>query len=131
MQIKTVTCMYIKLYIGFWDPYSQLINSTWLDTHLQLSQILIIQNLMAQSTGAVVYTDCLSGKTLTPNECPRYDTKQSDGEVPVMLELWGMQSTPSLPSLPDPLWLGAVAPDRVLSMGQIELCTYVKMNCLK
>ena len=29
------------------------------------------------------------------NECPRYDTKQSDGEVPAMLELWGMQSTPS------------------------------------
>ena len=25
-----------------------------------------------------------------PNKCPRYDTKQSDGEVPLMLELWGM-----------------------------------------
>ena len=23
----------------------------------------------------------------SPNECPVYDTKQSDGEVPVMLEL--------------------------------------------
>ena len=32
-----------------------------------------------------------------PNECPGYDTKQSDGEIPVMLELWGMRSTPSLP----------------------------------
>ena len=29
-----------------------------------------------------------------------------------MLELWGMQSTPLLPSLPDPLWLGVVAPDK-------------------
>ena len=37
------------------------------------------------------------------NVCPRYDTKQSDGEVPVMLELWGMQSALSLPSLPDSL----------------------------
>ena len=46
-----------------------------------------------------------------------YDTKQSDGEVPVMLELWGMLSTPLLPSLPGPLWLGLVAPDRALSMG--------------
>ena len=27
------------------------------------------------------------------NECPGYDTKQSDGEVPVMQELWGMRST--------------------------------------
>ena len=38
-----------------------------------------------------------------PNECPGYDTKQSDGEVPAVPELWGMRSTPSLPSLPGPL----------------------------
>ena len=47
-----------------------------------------------------------------PNECPGYDTKQSDGEVPAMLELWGMWSTPSLSSLPGPLWPGVVAPDK-------------------
>ena len=35
------------------------------------------------------------------NECPRYDTKQSDGEVPIMLELWEMRSTRSLPTIPD------------------------------
>ena len=52
-----------------------------------------------------------------PNECPDYDTKQSDGEVPVMLELWGMQSTPLLPLLPGPLLPRMVAPDWVLSMG--------------
>ena len=46
-----------------------------------------------------------------------YDTKQFDGEVPVMLELWGIRSTPLLPSLPGPLWPGMVAPDRALSMG--------------
>ena len=77
-----------------------------------------------------------------------YDTKQSNGEAPVMLELWGMQSTP-LP--PGSLWPRVVAPDRVLSMNQIEVnCvlmlnwivwnrtvltfkmhTYAKMNCLK
>ena len=39
----------------------------------------------------------------------------------VMLELWGIWSTPSLPLLPGPLWLGVVAPEMVLSMGQIEL----------
>ena len=38
-----------------------------------------------------------------------------------MLELWGMQSTLSLPSLQGQLWPGMVAPDRVLFMGQIEL----------
>ncbi len=42
------------------------------------------------------------GKTL-PNECPGYDTKQSDGEVTVMLEFWGIRSIPSLLSLPGPL----------------------------
>ena len=62
------------------------------------------------------------------NEYPVYDTKQSDDEVLAMLELWGMQSTPSLPSLPDPLWLGVVAPDRVLSMGQIELKCVLMLN---
>ena len=42
-----------------------------------------------------------------------------------MLELWGMRNIPSLPSLPGPLRPGVVAPDRVLSMGQIEL-NYVR-----
>ena len=44
-------------------------------------------------------------------------TKQSNGDVPVMLGLWGMQSSVSLPLLPGPLWPGVVAPDRALSMG--------------
>ena len=30
----------------------------------------------------------------SPNECLGYDTKQSDGKVPVMLGLWGMRRTP-------------------------------------
>ena len=62
------------------------------------------------------------------NECPRHDTKQSDGEDPVMLELWGMRSTPSLPSVPGLLWLWVVALDRVLSMGQIELNCVLMLN---
>ena len=38
-----------------------------------------------------------------------------------MLELWGMQSISLLPLVPGSLWPGVVAPDRILSMGQIEL----------
>ena len=49
---------------------------------------------------------------LPSNEGPGYDTKQSDGEVPVMLELWGMRSTPLLPSLPGLLRSGVVALDK-------------------
>ena len=52
-----------------------------------------------------------------PNECPGYGTQQSDGEVPALLELWGMWRTPLLPLLPGLLWPGVVAPDRALSLG--------------
>ncbi len=47
-----------------------------------------------------------------------------------------MWSTPLLPSLLGLLWPGVVAPDRVLSMGQIELkCaglegTVLHLNCI-
>ena len=78
--------------------------------------------MMAQSAMTVKFIDYFSAEWQdSPNKCPGYDTKQSDGEVPVMLELWGMLSTPSLPSLPGLLWPELVAPDRVLSMSQIEL----------
>ena len=45
-----------------------------------------------------------------------------------MLELWGIGSTPLVPSLPDQLWPGVVAPNRVLSMGQIELNCTLTLN---
>ena len=61
---------------------------------------------------------CRGVRPPPPNECPKYDIKQSDGEAPA-LELWGRRSTPSLSLLPRPLLPGLVAPDRVLPMGQI------------
>ena len=86
-----------------------------------------------------------------PNECTRHDKKQYVGDASAMLEFWAMRSTPSLLSLLAPLWTRVVAPDRILSIGQIELnCvtmlnlfvweesvltfklrTYAEMNCLK
>ena len=57
----------------------------------------------------------------SPDECPSYDTKQSDGEALLMLELWRIRSIFLFSSLPSLLFPGVVAPDRVLSMGQIEL----------
>ena len=68
---------------------------------------------MAKLAGAAEYTDCIS-----PNKCPGYDTKQSDSETPITLELWVMQHTHLLPSHPGPLWPGVEASYRVLSMGQ-------------
>ena len=56
---------------------------------------------MAQSARAAEYTDCISVEGYdSPNECPGYNTKQSDGEAPVMVEIWGMRGTALLPSLP-------------------------------
>ena len=46
----------------------------------------------------------------------------------VILELWGMLSTPLLPSLSVPLWPGVVAPGRALSMGKIELNCEITLN---
>ena len=84
-----------------------------------------------------------------PNKFPRYDTKQSDDEIPVMLEFGGIRINRSLPAFPYPPYPRVVAPDGVLSVGQIELncvlnwitwnktvlifrlCTYAKLNCLK
>ena len=60
--------------------------------------------------------------------CPRYDVKQSDCEAPVMLELKEMGSTPSLPSLPGPLWPKVRAPDIVQSTGKIELKCLLMIN---
>ena len=64
---------------------------------------------------------CRGVRTPYPSESPRYVIEQSDGEALIMLELWGMQSTSSLPSLPGQLWPGVVAFESVLSGGRIEL----------
>ena len=55
-----------------------------------------------------------------------------------MLELWEMQSTPLLPSLPGPVWPRVVIPDRILFeityflyLTLFKLRTYAKLNCLK
>ena len=78
----------------------------------------------AQSAGAAEYTDCIFAEESDPhNKCPRNDTNQSDGEAPVMRELWGEGNTPSLPS-----FSGPTAPDSVLFICQIELNCVITLN---
>ena len=53
---------------------------------------------------------------------------RTTGIYPIWKLSSGMQNTPLLPSLPGPLWSGVVAPDRVLSIGQIELNCVLILN---
>ena len=61
------------------------------------------------------------GKSLPAQRMSWNDIKKYDGEAPVTLELWRMESTLSLLSLLGQPWPGLVAPDRVWSRGQIEV----------
>ena len=62
--------------------------------------------------------------------CPGYDRKQSDVEDSVILELWGMRSTSSLPWLPGPNWTGVVAPNIYESNRIVCHLNWVRTNDL-
>ena len=98
---------------------NETMNETLIFSKLELSwKIIKVQAVFTKTEICPVSLGCrihwlhLCRGVRPPNECPGYDTKQSDGEVPAVLELWGMRSTPSLPLLPGPLWPGVVAPDK-------------------
>ena len=59
--------------------------------------------------------------TITPNECCRYNTKQSNGEALVILERWGMLSTQFIAIALRSTQARTSTPERALSMGQVEL----------
>ena len=91
----------------------------------------VLLRSLTQSPGSVEYTDYNSADPST-NKCSEYDIKQSNDEAPAMA-IWGFWSTLSLPLLPGPLWPAVVAPDRILSMGQIKknMCAnkWMMLNC--
>ena len=73
--------------------------------------------------GAREYTDCFSAEGVTShNECPRYDTEQCDGEA------LGNAEYPFIAIALRSTLTGVVAPDRVLSVGQIELNCVLMLN---
>ena len=59
---------------------------------------LMYKNIICLFSGFFFYYEMCDivewKRTPPPNEFPVYDTEHSNGEVPVMLELWGMWSTP-------------------------------------
>ena len=97
-----------------------------------INLVVRLQFLVVQSAGGDglqnTSTASLQRGKIPLNKWSGYDTKRSYSKVLVMLELWGMQSTPLLPLIPGPLWPRVVAPDRVLSISQIELNSVLMLN---
>ena len=92
----------------------------------QVDDLFLLQSLnernQSQSASLVEYIDFASADGLHPHSMSVqiYDSKPCNGKAPA-LELSVMQSTLLLPLFLGPLWPRVVGPDRVLSMGQIEL----------
>ena len=87
---------------------------------------MLIRFSFSQSNGTVKYIDYTSVRPT--NECPVYDTKKSDGKVLVILKVWGMRITSSLPSFQGSLWLLLVAPDRIENeLKGTKLHTYARI----
>ena len=141
----------LELDIAFYDTTVQYVSHYAMDVRFTHGRIWLWYTCPV-GWGCIIHWLLLFREVRPPpNVCPVYDTKQSDGEGPVILEFWGMLITPLLPSLPGIFWPGLVVPDRVQSMGQIELkCvlmlnwitwkrtvlifklrTYAKLKCLK
>ena len=147
---KPIEC---NIYIGIWikgypalpetlvlqEPHNQIVKCSSLHTRWD-SLTPLLRCSILQKAGKTPLTSVLV-----------MAVKKSNGEAPLMLDLWGMWSTSLLPSLQGPLWPEVIEPERVLYMCQIELnCvlmlnwivwnrilltfklpTYAKLNCLK
>ena len=77
-------------------------------TQFNLSIVKVIPWI--PSTGCTCYLRRSISYFVSPAGVNMQHTKQSDGEVPVILDFWGMRSTSSLPSGPGSLWPGVVTP---------------------
>ena len=103
--------IYIYIYIYIYEDVSVLNN---IIRHVAISiNFFYIFSLFFwlvkgtdQSARTVEYTDCFSAAGYEPTscECPGYDIKQSDELAPVILELWGIWITHSVPLLTVLLW---------------------------
>ena len=81
--------------------------------------LLTVKSTQSAGGGAVEYTDCTFAAGWDPPPTSVLDMTLNNLMVRFQWywSLQGMQSTPSLPLLPSPLWPGMVAPERALSMG--------------
>ena len=109
----TIFFLFIQLSLPFLSHSLSLSLSFFLSSHLSLYIYIYIYILFFSffpffhsipcpvGWGCRIYRLHLCRGADPPlNECPGYETKHFDGEVPVMLGLWKMRSIPSLSSPP-------------------------------
>ena len=85
--------------------------------HNLIDEIINAPPIFGHHCWVLEYADCIlctGGRIPPPRVNPGYDTK-------LHLEIGKVWSTPSLPLLPGPLWLGVEVPVRVLSVSWIGL----------
>ena len=93
--------------------------------HFVQSVYLFLPSQHSQLGQENTLTASMMGRmTPTHNQRPGYDTKPSYGEA-LVLEFWGMWSTPSLPVTPCSLWPEKEIPVKIPSIGQIELFNHL------
>ena len=77
--------------MGYLVPKFDSFLNIWLLSELYFQRCRAIIHFITCSVGGGLQNTPTAtlqrGKIPSPNECPVYDAKQSDGKVPVMLEL--------------------------------------------
>ena len=111
-QFPNLSNMYLSRMTAF--PAVSIIDVTLLISSPLLTislNMIVVQRLHIWLALENTPTASLQSNKCPTNECPTYDTKQSNGEIPIMTGLWGMRSTHLLSSFPCPLWPAEVKPD--------------------
>ena len=90
--------------------------------------------ILTKSAGAVEYTDFFSVEEKDfPNDCPIYDTKQSDGKAPCNAGALGNAECLFIAIAPmfTLAWSSSTWKGPIYESNIIKLCTYFQQNCLK
>ena len=118
-----------SLYNIYKDSWCEIINGWWIRTPCHFSYKKTLTQIKANRLELPIIpaSSLLRGED-SLNDCPGYDTKQSNGEAPVILQLQRMQRTPFLTLLPGLIWPGVAAPDWIISMGRIKLNCVLMLN---
>ena len=88
------------------------------------SGVLTSLLLLAQLAGAVEYTDCFSAEGVRPPPPTSVLDMTLNNLMVRFQHCWNL--TPSLPSLPGPLWPGVVAPDKgpIYGLNRTKPCFF-------